>query len=921
MKWLRNSLKMLAMIITILACVSASAAETQAEQVVRVAFPETKGLCETYEDGTRGGVVYEWLVEIAKYTNWEYEFVEDDLSETLKGMSAGKYDLMGAILKVPGFGENFYYPDYLIGFNNSLLLYNKDDYSIKSFDVRSIEGKTIGVFKNAAAKLKRLYNVLDFNNVACQMKYYSDADAFEQALDQREVDLLLVNDTYKRVSDYNVALRFDSEPCYIVAQKANQQICWQLNEAIKKIYASNPDFGKNVFQKYFPVNYRNAVKLSEQELSFMQKNNPLKVAVVENNYPFYSQFDGKQAGIVPGIFAWLTVQTGATFEYVKAGSYDKALEMVKAGQADILGCFINDDNITGTEGINITQSYMTLGSTVVRNKYFDAVDGQQTVAVIRGIKAPSGITYGTVLNFDTYEECLRAVNDGKASYTRVPDIVLEDLYRYDYYANIIPVVYNPRIYLSMGVSKNADTRYYAILNKSLLNLTDVQISQVISNSTLLQTEKELSFKAFVYSNPVAFSLIIIGFIVLTATIIFMYFWFKMKNQVIHLKMQRVENLSKVRSEFLSRMSHEIRTPLNAIIGLVNLMKLSGEGDLTAQKNISKIDSSAKFLLSIVNDVLDMSKIESGKIQLENRPFSIEKLLDQLQNIFQVMAEARNINLQFKYYFTNKNFIGDELRLKQVLINLLSNAHKFTEANGEIQVTVLESAAEEGTSELRFSVCDTGIGIPETDLERIFGSFEQVFRKSRSSQQGTGLGLAISRNLVELMGGILSVRSEVEKGSEFFFTVKLPVYEKQLDENLDNNDEIREYGCLNGKNILLAEDNDLNAEIAVTMLEMQGIHVERVVNGQQAVDRFQETLPGTYDLILMDLQMPVKNGLEATAEIRALERVDAREIPIVAMTANTMQEDRENALATGMNGFIPKPFDVDQLYQSIERFLH
>ncbi len=159
------------------------------------------------------------------------------------------------------------------------------------------------------------------------------------------------------------------------------------------------------------------------------------------------------------------------------------------------------------------------------------------------------------------------------------------------------------------------------------------------------------------------------------------------------------------------------------------------------------------------------------------------------------------------------------------------------------------------------------------------------------------------------------------GEEFFYTVKLPVYEKQLDENLDNNDEIREYGCLNGKNILLAEDNDLNAEIAVTMLEMQGIHVERVLNGQQAVDRFQETLPGTYDLILMDLQMPVKNGLEATAEIRALERVDAREIPIVAMTANTMQEDRENALATGMNGFIPKPFDVDQLYQSIERFLH
>lgn len=491
----------------------------------------------------------------------------------------------------------------------------------------------------------------------------------------------------------------------------------------------------------------------------------------------------------------------------------------------------------------------------------------------------------------------------------------------DYYTNIIPVIESPEIYLSLGVSSSNDIQLYSILNKSLVNLTNEQTAQVLSNNTLMSGKKEMSFKALVYSNPVIFSLIIIGFILLVVTIVFMYFWFKMKNQVIYFKMKKVENISKVRSEFLSRMSHEIRTPLNAIIGLANLMRLSGEGDPVTQKNISKIDSSAKFLLSIVNDILDMSKIESGKIQIESRPFSMDNLLRQLSNIFLVMAEERKIKLQFKCCFTHKNFVGDELRLKQVLINLLSNAHKFTENNGEITVTVLESAAEEGVSELRFSVCDTGIGIPETDLERIFGSFEQVFRKSRSNQQGTGLGLAISRNLVELMGGILSVRSEVEKGSEFFFTIKLPVYEKQFDEILENNNEVRIHSYLAGKNILLAEDNDLNAEIAVTMLEMQGVHVERVVNGQQAVDRFQETLPGTYDLILMDLQMPVKGGLEAAAEIRSLSRDDAQEIPVIAMTANTLQEDREKALAAGMNAFISKPFDVEQLYKSIEKFLH
>lgn len=920
MKRLKNTFIWLVIIISVCACVTANAAEAQAKKVLKVAFPQTRGMCETYEDGTHGGIVYEWLVEIAKYTGWEYEFIDDSLAQSIKNMDQDKYDLMGAVLKSPGFGEKLYYPEHLMGYSYSLLIYNKNDQNIKGFDIKSLEGKTIGVFVKAIDKIKRLNNVLEFNDVKCNFKYYSTAESFESSLDNEEVDLLLVSDLFNKAADYNVALRFNSEPCYIVARKDDPEISAQLNEAIKNIYAVNPNFGEALFQKYFPVNYSNTAVFSEQENKFIHKNGPFKVAVVKNNYPFYYIKDGEPKGIVPEIFALIAAQIGAEFEYITAASYGQTLELVKSGQADILGYYINENNAVNPSGLNITKNYMMLNSIIMRNKYVPFPSNQNVAAVITGSYASRNIKHKSVEHFDTYEKCLSAVDSGEASYSRIPVVVLENLYMSDYYTNIIPVTESPEIYLSLGVS-SSDMQLYSILNKSLVNLTNEQTAQILSNNTLMSAKKEMSFKALVYSNPVIFSLIIIGFILLVVTIIFMYFWFKMKNQVIYFKMKKVENISKVRSEFLSRMSHEIRTPLNAIIGLANLMRLSGEGDPVTQKNISKIDSSAKFLLSIVNDILDMSKIESGKIQIESRPFSMDNLLRQLRNIFLVMAEERKINLQFKCYFTHKNFVGDELRLKQILINLLSNAHKFTEKNGGITVTVLESAAEGGASELRFSVCDTGIGIPETDLERIFGSFEQVFRKSRSNQQGTGLGLAISRNLVELMGGILSVRSEVGKGSEFFFTIKLPVYEKQVDEILENNDEVRMHSYLANKNILLAEDNDLNAEIAVTMLEMQGVHVERVINGQQAVDRFQETLPGTYDLILMDLQMPVKGGLEAAAEIRALGRDDAQEIPVIAMTANTMQEDREKALAAGMNGFIPKPFDVEQLYKSIEKFLH
>lgn len=393
----------------------------------------------------------------------------------------------------------------------------------------------------------------------------------------------------------------------------------------------------------------------------------------------------------------------------------------------------------------------------------------------------------------------------------------------------------------------------------------------------------------------------------------------MQNKIAYTKLKRIEELSKVRSEFLSRMSHEIRTPLNAIIGLTNLMKLSGTINSSAQKNVAKIDSSAKFLLSLVNDVLDMSKIESAKMQIESKPLAMDNMLKQLQNIFQPMAESKNISLQFHCELIHKYFYGDELRLKQILTNLLSNAYKFTENGGMITVTVAEKVTENDSSEVFFSVRDTGVGIPESDMERIFGSFEQVLSKSRNNQQGTGLGLTISKSLVQLMGGVLKVQSEVGAGSEFFFILTLPVYTGEITEELEDTTLPQEHDLLQGKSILLAEDNALNAEIAVALLEMQGVIVECVENGQQAVERFASQPLGAYDLILMDLQMPVKNGLEAAMEIRALDRADAQKIPIIAMTANTMQEDREKARGVGMNGFIPKPFDVEQLYKSVECF--
>ena len=268
------------------------------------------------------------------------------------------------------------------------------------------------------------------------------------------MDLLLVSDLFNKLADYNVALRFNSEPCYIVARKDDPETSAQLNEAIKKIYAVNPNFGEALFQKYFPVNYSNTAVFSEQESTFIHKNGPFKVAVVKNNYPFYYIKDGEPKGIVPEIFALIAAQIGAEFEYITAASYGQTLELVKSGQADILGYYINENDAFNPDGLNITKNYMMLNSIIMRNKYTPFPNDKNIAAVINGSCASRNIKHTDVAHFDTYEECLNAVDSGEASYSRIPVVVLEDLYMSDYYTNIIPVIESPEIYLSLGISSS-----------------------------------------------------------------------------------------------------------------------------------------------------------------------------------------------------------------------------------------------------------------------------------------------------------------------------------------------------------------------------------------------------------------------------------------------------------------------------------
>lgn len=387
-----------------------------------------------------------------------------------------------------------------------------------------------------------------------------------------------------------------------------------------------------------------------------------------------------------------------------------------------------------------------------------------------------------------------------------------------------------------------------------------------------------------------------------------------------------ERASEAKSDFLSRMSHEIRTPMNAIIGMTEIAKTAVDKPESISNYLRKVEVSAQYLLSLINNILDMSRIESNKIVIEKKEFRMQYLLDNIKNIIAPQAKSKDIHFMIeKKNLFDQTYLGDPLRLNQILINLLSNALKFTEAGGSITLSVKENRREGSESYICFTVSDTGAGMSEEFMKNMYKPFEQEDATSAQGMKGTGLGLSITKNLIGLMDGHIKCKSKKGEGTTFIVEIKMDTVNKKenlwtMDENEKKTVDKQRLNLLVGKKILLAEDNELNQEIAVTMLEMLHIEVECVGNGDLAVQRFLERGSFYYDMILMDIRMPVKNGLDATADIRAIHGKYAEEIPILAMSANAFAEDKAKAFANGMTDYIVKPIDIDLLNEMLLKYL-
>lgn len=903
-------------------------ARTSEKRVLRVAFPQVDGMSWTAEDGTHHGMLVDYLNEIAKYTGWEYEYIDTKGPAMLNEFVEGKYELMGGNYYIPALEKYYAYPNYNMGYSRSLLLARSDDRSIHSYDLESMNGKTIGVYENA--------EFMAINGLYCNIRYYKQEDMVGKIglypyLAKGEIDLLLNNVAH--ISDsVRVVVAYDSQPYYIVTNPGNKEVLDGLNMALERILDANPNFAAERYAVNFPDRLVN-IQLSDRDLEYVNERKTITVAVPENWYPLYCKETPlkNHTGIMADVLDEIKSFTGLRFSYVYAKNYADAIRLIQQGDADILGFFLGDENDAAQLGLALSASYVSANNIIVRNKACSYPAPGLVGALVENQRLPSGISVEKIRFYPSIKEALFAVNNGEADFIYgLSSRMEQDILRY-HFTNLAPVtLVNDQSTISFALPIPVDPDLLTILNKAINNLSESERTVIRNRNLESIGVSEFSLTDFIYANPLQFMFIVMFVLSVLFTALLLAIGARMKATVIQGNLKRAEAANLAKSEFLSRMSHEIRTPMNGIVGMSTIAMQNIDNTDKIKDCLEKVIMSSKHLLALINDVLDMSKIESGKVELRHECFNFRAFLQDFENLYGEQAKSKGISYETVLASDLEvQIIGDSLRLNQVLSNLLSNALKFTPAKGIIKLRVSKTGEDQENVYLRFEVIDTGCGIAEENYDKIFESFEQENVDVTYKYGGTGLGLSIVKRFTQLMGGGIHVTSVQGSGSTF--TVDLPFGKIKESgkptrfSDIDGRSDLAR-DCyvidydFKGKRILLVEDNELNREIAEELIGATGASVESAEDGVQAVKKFKESAEGYYDLILMDVQMPHMDGYEATRCIRALGRSDAQKVPIFAMTANAFAEDVQKSREAGMNAHISKPLNIRAVYKQMNRYL-
>ena len=1049
-----------------------AAAETASAKVVRVgSFEDTFNYVN--EKGARKGYGYELLETLSGYTGWQFEYVTCDWSDCFEKLKNGEIDIIGGISYTEDRTQEMLFSDEPMGVEKYYLYADLSRADISASDFKTLNGKKIGVLMGTEPEVM-LAEWEEKYGLKTEHVNISNNEDVKQKLANHEIDCFVsLEESFWAERGISTITRVGESGIYYAINKNRPDIKEELDDAMRALDEAVPFYTADLYKRYFSMDYTPI--LTGEEKAWLRKHGAIRMGFLasDSGVSTYDPATGEFTGVITDYIQFAADCLGnqeLEFQLVGYDSKEAELDALKSGEIDMIFHCDQNPNLAEEYHFACTNTTWTSNLMAVTNKQHFNENNVNRIAVPQNklsLKKYLAFYYPQweIVDCDTQEDAARLVKDGQAD-CFVTGISSENKYSKKYSFYSVPLVNPVR---SCFAVNSGNRSLLSILNKTIkampVNMLAGALAMYKSSArkvTLSDFIKDNFFKVMLISS-IAVAVVLLTILMLLqkarkaeAAARKAASDTQELNAKLQVAVEKAESANRAKSTFLSNMSHDIRTPMNAIIGFTTLA-LSNIDDTDRVKDyLGKTLASSNHLLSLINDVLDMSRIESGKIHLEEVEVNLSDVLHDLKTIVSGQIYAKQLELYMDAMdVTDEDVYCDKTRLNQILLNLLSNAIKFTPAGGTVSVRVRQLAGKvRGCGQYEFRIKDNGIGMSQEFAQKIFEPFERERTSTVSRIQGTGLGMAITKNIVDMMGGTIEVQTAQGKGTEFTVCVPMRAQTEQrpvekiteleglkalvVDDDFNTCDSVtkmlvkvgmraewtlsgkeavlrarqsiemsdvyhayiidwrlpdmngievtRQIRSLHddtpiiiltaydwsdieveakaagvtafcskpmfmsdlretlmsalgqkpadavqrllpeknadfkGKHILLVEDNELNREIAQEILQEYGFLVDTAENGAVAVEKVSTAAPGSYDLVLMDVQMPIMDGYTATRKIRALDDPARAKLPIIAMTANAFDEDRRNALESGMNGFLSKPIVIDDLVQELRKIL-
>lgn len=913
-------------------------AQEEHDEVIRVgSFEETYNVVN--EKGERSGYGYEYLQNIAGYAGWTYDYVTSNWEDCFAQLQNGEIDILCGISYTDDRAENMLFSDMPMGEEKYYIYTDVSNMDLTVSDLSSFEGKNIGVLKDHIPEdvlndWENRYN-LNTNHINI-----STGEEIMDKLESHEIDCF-VSVEESRWEEFNISpiTNIGESEIYFVMNKDRQDIKETVDSAMRRIRDDNPFYTDDLYKRYLST--QSSGFLSKEEKEWITQHGTIKIGYLNNDVGV-SVRDPENGELMGVITDYVNIAEnclqGQTLEFELKG-YDTRSEQLQAlhdGDIDMIFHVSQNPYSAETNGFVLSDTVWTfnMAAITVRDSFDE--NAPNLVSVVKdnfALKAYISYNYPqwSVKEYETKESAVKAMKDGVTDcFVCNSGVASEYLRTQKIHSVFLTKAANASFAVSQG-----EPVLLSILNKTLMSIpTDKFSGAVVSYSNAM---RKVTVADFIKDNFVIVSAVT-GLLFLAILIIILGFLRKSmraeasakrsaiqalelnqelekKQQELHTALIEAQSANKAKTTFLNNMSHDIRTPINGIMGMLAILEKSNSDPEQTKDCLDKINKSAQLLLSLVNDVLDMAKLESESVILSDEVVNLDQLCDEVMSTLSFQAETAGLKITADHDdYRDAYVLCSSLHLKKVLMNLFTNSIKYNRPNGSIHMSMRTMDQTKDKLVCEFKIKDTGVGMSEDFVEnKLFVPFVQADNFSRSTYTGTGLGMPIVKAIVEKMGGSITVESKLGEGSCFTVVLPFRIAPSQEVNHIQENDQNTD---ISGLKLLLVEDNELNAEIAQFMLTDNGAEVEIAQNGLEALQKYENSEAGTYDAILMDVMMPVMDGLTTTKKIRGLERADAKTVPIIAMTANAFAEDMKNCLDAGMSAYLAKPLEIQKVVATI-----